>query len=114
MSIKALFQRLADANLTVNLAKCEFAKATVTYLGKVVVQGQVRPVREKVHAVEEYAPPTSKKELMRFLGLVGFYRSFCKDFSTVVEPLTNLLKRTVKFVWSLECQKGFDNVKILC
>lgn len=31
----AVFDRLAQANLTVNLAKCEFAKVTVTYLGKV-------------------------------------------------------------------------------
>ena len=38
--IKMLFDRLRDANLTVNLAKCEFSKTTVTYLGKVVGQGQ--------------------------------------------------------------------------
>lgn len=37
--IQVLFERLAWANLTVNLAKCEFAKATVTYLGKIVGQG---------------------------------------------------------------------------
>lgn len=34
--LKAVFGQLAEATLTVNLAKCEFAKATVTYLGKVV------------------------------------------------------------------------------
>lgn len=32
--INALFKRLYDGNLTSNLAKCEFVKATVTYLGK--------------------------------------------------------------------------------
>lgn len=46
--LKAVFGRLAEANLTVNLAKCDFAKATVTYLGKVVGQGEVRPVQAKV------------------------------------------------------------------
>lgn len=46
--IRALFDHLAWAGLTINLAKCEFAKATVTYLGKVVGQDQVRPVRAKV------------------------------------------------------------------
>lgn len=34
--IRSLFERFAAANLTVNLAKCEFAQATVVYLGKVV------------------------------------------------------------------------------
>lgn len=51
--IGALFSRLAEAHLTVNLAKCEFARATVTYLGQVVGQGQVRPVDAKVR-VEVY------------------------------------------------------------
>lgn len=47
----AVFDRLAPTNLTVNLAKCEFAKATVTYLGKVVGQVEVRPVQAKAEAI---------------------------------------------------------------
>lgn len=41
MLLKTVFARLAEAHLTVNLAKCEFGKATITYLGKEVGQGQV-------------------------------------------------------------------------
>lgn len=52
--IQKLFDRLAHAHLTVNLAKCEFAKATVRYLGCVVGQGRVCPVRAKVQAIDEY------------------------------------------------------------
>ncbi len=90
-------------------------KATVTYLGKVVGQGQVQPVQAKVTAIEQYPTPTTKKKLMRFLGLVGYYRSFCRNFSTVVAPLTRLLKAKVKFVWSVSCQQTFENVKaVLC
>ena len=111
--LAALFERLQAANLTVNLAKCEFAKATVTYLGKVVGQGEVRPVRAKVMAIDNFPPPVTKKELMRFLGMVGYYRSFCFNFSTVVAPLTNLLKGKAQFVWTDECQGAFDNVKLL-
>lgn len=111
--ICALFDRLSSARLTVNLAKCEFARATVTYLGRVVGQGQVRPVDAKVQAILQYPPPTTKKELMRFLGLVGYYRSFCPNFSTVVTPLTNLLKRDARFDWSTVCQSAFKNVKAL-
>ncbi|XP_053294792.1 uncharacterized protein LOC128455141 [Pleuronectes platessa] len=111
--IGALFDRLVWANLTVNLAKCEFARATVTYLGKVVGQGQVRPVEAKVMAVQKFPPPTTKKELMRFLGLVGYYRSFCKNFSSVVAPLTDLLKAKAEYIWSSMCQNAFDSVKAL-
>lgn len=50
---------------------------------------------------------------MHFLGLVGYYRSFCPNFSTVVSPLTDLLKGSTKFEWALYCQRAFDNVKML-
>ena len=63
---RQLFIRLTQANLTVNLAKCEFARVTVTYLGKVVGQGFVCPVREKVLAIDNYPPPSDKEGLMLF------------------------------------------------
>ena len=50
--IRALFNRLAEACLTVNLSKCEFARTTVTYLDRVVGQGCVHPVAAKVSTVE--------------------------------------------------------------
>ncbi len=78
--IADLFFRFGEPGLTVNLAKCEFAKATVTYLGKVVGQGCVRPVRAKVEAIDQFPSPTTKKELMRFLGLVDYYRGFLQEF----------------------------------
>ncbi|CAM4713069.1 unnamed protein product [Leuciscus chuanchicus] len=102
-----------DETLKPQFEQCEFAGATVTNLGKVVGQGQVRPVREKVRAIDEYPVPVTKKELMSFLGLVGFYRCFCRNFSTVVAPLTDLLKAKALFVWSESCQNAFEAVKTL-
>lgn len=69
--VQALFERLVWARLTINLAKCEFAKATVTYLEKVVGQGVVCPMEAKVQAVKQFPQPSTKKELMRFLGMAG-------------------------------------------
>lgn len=68
-----LFDRLAHAQLAVNLAKCEFAKDTVSYLGRVVGQGKVCPEHAMVKAIDCYAPPATKKELICFLGLVVYY-----------------------------------------
>lgn len=80
-------ERLAEACLTGNLAKCEIPQATVTYLGRVVGQGLVLLVRAKVAAIDRFPLPTTKEELQRFLGMVGYYRGFCCNFSTVVAPL---------------------------
>lgn len=110
-----VFARLASASLTINLAKCEFGKATVTYLRKQVGQGQVRPVEAKVSAISEFPVPSTRKALRRFLGMAGYYRSFCRNFSTVTRPLTDLLSPKIDFVWSPECQHAFESVKsLLC
>ncbi len=61
--IRELFVRLAKAKLTINLAKCGFGKATVTYLGKVVGQGCVRPNDAKVDAIDKFPTPVTHCEL---------------------------------------------------
>lgn len=85
------------ANLTINLAKSEFCKATVTYLGKVVGNGCVKPIGAKVEAICDFPIPTTRRELHRFLGMVGYYRSFCENFANVVSPLTDLLSPKITF-----------------
>ena len=112
-SLRTVFQRLADASLTLNLAKCEFGKATVTYLGKQVGGGQVRPLEAKIAAITSFPVPTTRRELRRFLGMTGYYRGFCRNFSSVAAPMTDLISPLVKFVWSDRCQIAFECCKAL-
>lgn len=78
-----------------------------------VGQGEVCPVEATLEVIKNFPPPITKKQLMHFLGMVGYYRSFCKDFYEAVAPLTDLLKSKVKFVWSTQAQCAFENVKAL-
>ena len=96
-----------------NLAKTEFCHATVTFLGHLVGQGQVKPLEAKVNAISEFPAPKCKRQLMRFLGMAGYYRKFCKKFSGIAEPLINLLKKSTKFRWSDKCQDAFDRLKAI-
>ena len=111
--VRELFSRLRQANLTVNLVKSEFGHAHVMYLGHVVGQGQVKPVDAKVRVIVEYPAPTTRRELMRFLGMAGYYRKFCRNFASVCESLTNLLKKNSVFLWSESCRKAFETIKSL-
>ena len=100
--IRSLFERLAAATLTVNLAKCEFTQATVIYLGKVVGQGQVRTVRAKVLAIDAKFPSSQVSspnylkrsnafprhdwvlsQLLLFFYHCGSSYQFVKEFSEV-------------------------------
>lgn len=75
----------------------------------------MRPVQAKVEAIRNFCVPNTKKDLMHFLGMVGYYRSFCRKFSSVLALLTDLLKAQTKFFWSSKCQAVFDYVKsLLC
>ena len=50
---------------------------------------------------------------MRFLGIAGCYRKFCRNFSVVTAPFINLLKKRELYVWSPICQQAFERVKAI-
>ena len=106
-TIREFFERLSKAKLTINLAKSELCHATLTFLGHVVGQGQVKPLEAKRKAISDFPVPTCKRQLMRFLRMAGYYRKFCDNFSVFAEPLTNLLSKRTKLIWTNDCQKAF-------
>lgn len=77
--LQSLFQALSDSNLTITLKKSEFGHAHVTFLGHVVGQGNVAPVGAKVEAILQSPVPESRRALMRFIGMIGYYRRFCSS-----------------------------------
>ena len=117
--MRNFFKRLSDAKLTINLLKSEFGCGHVTYLEHVVGQGQVKPVEAMVEAISMFPQLASKKHVIRFLGMAGYYRKFCPNFSAVTEPLTRLLQKDTKFHWTEQCQSAFVateccNVLLFC
>lgn len=112
-TLEQVFTSLSRAPLTLNLAKCDFGKATAIYLGIQVGQGQLRPVEAKISSIKDVPVPTTRKACCSFVGMVGYYGSFCRDFSTIVQPLTNLLSPKSDWKWTSECQMAFNSVKTL-
>ena len=110
-TIELVFDRLQHANLTVNLAKCHFGQAKVTYLGHIVGGGQIAPIDAKVATIVEFPQPTTRKELRRFLGMAGYYRRFCANFATIAAPLTTLLQKATSFKWEAKCENAFKMLK---
>ncbi|XP_037776712.1 uncharacterized protein LOC119573573 [Penaeus monodon] len=106
--LRTLLARFAEAELTINLAKSEFGHAKVIFLGHVVGGGTVAPVTAKVEAILQFPTPTDRKSLQRFLGMAGYYRRFCPNFSHVSAPLTDLISPKKLFTWTSECQESFE------
>ncbi|XP_064121744.1 uncharacterized protein LOC135226230 [Macrobrachium nipponense] len=101
--IRAIFEVLRKAGLVVNLRKSDFAQAKVVYLGHEIGLGKVAPKKANVEAISNFPAPQNRRGVRRFLGMVGYYRKFVKNFSDIAHPLTNLLKKDVKFIWDDQC-----------
>jgi hypothetical protein len=57
----------------------------------------------KVKDVLDWKPPTNIYEIHSFLGLAGYYRRFIEGFSKLAKPMTALLEKNAKFIWSKKC-----------
>jgi hypothetical protein len=82
----------------------------VSFLGHVITSGGIAVVLGKVRDVLNWEPPTTVSEIRSFLGLAG-YRRFIEGFSNIVKPLTSLLEKDKKFIWSEACQNRFDELR---
>ncbi len=106
-------EKIQAAGLTLNIAKCEWARQEASYLGYYLGKGQLRPQVDKVKAVLRSPRPKSKKEVTSFLGLVGWYRRFIPNFASIAVPLTNLLSKTVnnQIPWTGDYEAAFNTLK---
>jgi len=96
ISLEKVFKRLNEANLKIQLNKCEFLKRETEFLGHIVTKDGIRPNPKKITAILNFPIPKSTKEIKQFLGLAGFYRKFIKDFARITKPLTKSLKKDHK------------------
>ncbi len=110
-----LLQSLEDNKLTVKLSKCKFAQLEVKFLGHIISHKQVKMNPESVKAILQWQRPKSGangvKAVRGFLGMVGWYRKFIKNFAHIAKPLFNLTKKDVKWEWTDECERAFMKLR---
>ena len=108
---RIIFQRLRTANLKLKPSKCSLFQTEVSFLGHVVSKAGISCDPNKIESVQNWPVPTNVSEVKRFLGLVGYYRRFVKDFSTIAYPLTELTHKSKSFVWTQDCQIAFETLR---
>jgi len=109
--LKEVFERLKKANLKLKPSKCSLFRREVEFLRHVVSSEGIAMQGSKVKAVNTWPTPKSLTELRAFLGAVGYYRRFIKNFSAVASPLFQLLKKDTSWEWTVERQQAFDDLK---
>jgi hypothetical protein len=107
-----VLQILRQHKLFAKKSKCVFAQGQVEYLGHVITQQGVATDPEKVKAVQDWPKPKTITELRGFLGLVGYYRRFIKDYGKICRPLFDSLKKG-EFQWKEPQLVAFSEIKKL-
>ena len=92
--IRTVFEKLRDAKLSMKLSKCHFFAKEIQYLGHILGTDGIKPVPAKTEAIRAMHPPVNPKQVRTFLGLVGYYRKFIKNFAKIAKPLTTLTRMT--------------------
>nr|VZI48499.1 unnamed protein product [Spirometra erinaceieuropaei] len=86
-----MFDRLDQFGVVINPSKCVLGVPSLDFLGHHVDAQGLRPLSSTVEAIRDFPPPTSKRQLQRFLGMVNFYRRFLPNCADLMLQLTNLL-----------------------
>ena len=109
--LRSVLQKLREHRLFAKRSKCDFFLSEVEFLGHMVTADGIKMDGHKIAAVREWPTPTCPRDVRSFLGLIGYYRRFIKDFSRLAAPLTELTRSDVPFRWSAEQRAAFDALK---
>jgi len=93
-----------------NLKKCTFFTSEVTFLGYIVSESGIKVDESKIEAIRTWSVPKSIHDVRSFHGLASFYRRFIRNFSTILSPMTEVLKGS-SFSWNPKAQAAFEEVK---
>ncbi|CAA0816696.1 Uncharacterized mitochondrial protein AtMg00860, partial [Striga hermonthica] len=109
--LRIVLETLRHEKLYAKFSKCEFWLDRVAFLGHIVTARGIEVNPSKIEAVSKWDTPRSAADVRSLLGLAGYYRRFIEGFSKIAQPLTNLMKKAVRFDWSQKCEESFQELK---
>jgi WD40 repeat protein len=109
--LEQVLQRLEQANLKIQPSKCRFAMEEVEYLGFKISKSGLSPNEDRIKVIQNMLPPTNKKGVKRFLGIITYYKRFIRDMSDIASPLYKITEKHRRFKWTEDAQAAFDELK---
>jgi len=109
--LSAVFSALRQYNLRLNLDKCIFSVDHGKFLGFMLTQHGIEANSEKCNAIIEMRIPTSVKKVQRLIGRLTTISRFLPKLAEKIQPIIQLLKKSVKFTWNDDCEQIFQKLK---
>ena len=96
--IRQVFQRFRDHKMKLKLAKCEFLRDKIQFLGHVIDHEGICTIPEKTKEISKIKSPANVDEAKAFLGVLNYYHRFIPAFADLMHPIQKQLKRNVNSV----------------
>lgn len=112
-NLRKVLEALKKYNLKIQLDKSEFLCKEVAFLGHIVTPEGVKPNPEKIHTIKNWPLPKTETELRGFLGTIGYYRRFIRDFAKITKPLTEQLRKDQQITHTDKFIEAFNKCKII-
>ena len=109
--IRQVFQRFRDHKMKLKLAKCEFLRDKIQFLGHVIDHKGICTIPKKTKEISKIKSPANMDEDKAFLGVLNYYCRFIPAFADLMHPIQKQLKRNVKFSWTTDCENAFNLAK---
>lgn len=74
-------------------------------------QSGIHITEDKIAALTQMPAPRNVNEVQIFLGMINYYSRFIRNYSDVIYPLYQLLRKDSEFVWTRECAEAFREIK---
>lgn len=94
LHLGAFLKRMAAHDLRLNIEKCQLGFNRVAYLGFELTPEGTRPGIPKTECIDKFPPPTTKRQIQSFVGLVNYFRRYLRNFQQYSSKLTSLTKKT--------------------
>lgn len=113
--LRRLLEAIKKEGFRLKFKKCRFASDMVQYLGHIIQNNSIRPIKDNLISIRNFPAPKTQKNVRQFLGKINFYHEYIQKRAIILDPLHNLLRKNQKFIWSEDCQNAFDKIKdLLC
>lgn len=113
--LEQLLNAMLEEGFRIKLSKCKFAADSVKYLGHIIKNNCISPLKDNLISIRNFPIPKTQKHIRQFLGKINFYNKYIQKSSIILDPLHELLRKGKQFIWSEECNKSFECVKnLLC
>ena len=100
-----------NENLKAAPDKSHFFLTRVKFLGHNIERNTITPLKSRIDAIQKLQPPTNKKKIQEFLGMINFLSKYVYKMQLYLRPFYNILRQQNNFEWTTEHKHDLKKLK---